>query len=131
MQQQLAAMHGMQNYEDLEVDEIGMGVIRARQYGILLAACIMIPILLVLVIVCEVTRRKGHACGIPVQIWVECVFIFYLVYFLLTLNELWIIRCSRNAAILYGLALVCFLILAYSALTIYGYVIYFSDDNNC
>ena len=91
----------------------------------------MIPILLILIVVCEVTRRRGHSCGIPVQLWVELVFIILLVYILLTLNELWIIRCNRGCVIPHALILGCILILAYSALTIWGYVIYFSDDNDC
>lgn len=106
-------------------------IIRARQYAILLLACIMIPILLVLIIVCEVTRRKGHTCGIPVQLWVELVFIIYLVYVLLTLNELWIVRCNPRCVLPHAIILGAIVILAYSALTIWGYVIYFSDDNNC
>lgn len=91
----------------------------------------MIPILIVIIIICEVTRRRGNKCGIPVQLWVELVFIILLVYVLLTLNELWIIRCNRGCVIPHAIILVAVLLLAYAALTIWGYVIYFDDDNNC
>ena len=116
-------------YED--IDEIENQLIRARQYAILLNACIMIPILVVLILVCEITRRRGNHCGIPVQIWVELIFIILLVYVLLTLNELWIIRCNRRAVIPHALILGVLFLIVLSALTIWGYVIYFSDDNNC
>ena len=106
-------------------------MIRARQYAILLNACIMIPILIIIIVLLDYFRRNGHSCGIPVQIWVELVFIVALIFTLLNLNELWIMRCNRAAVIPYTLISAAVLLLIYSILVIWGYVIYYSDDNNC
>lgn len=94
-------------------------------------ACIAIPILLIIIVICEVSRRKDHQCGIPVQLWVEVFFIVALIYVLLTLNELWIIRCAPRSLLLWFIILVTIFLLAYTILTIWGYAIYFSDDNDC
>lgn len=91
----------------------------------------MIPILLIIIIVVDYFRRNGHQCGIPVQLWVELVLIIALIFTILNLNELWIIRCNRNALIPYTLIMGALAILVYSVMTIWGYVIYYSDDNNC
>ena len=91
----------------------------------------MIPILSVMVLVCEVMRRKGHLCGIPVQLWVELVFVTQLIYEILTVNELWIVRWNKKWFIPMRLVLCCTLMLAYSSLTVWGYAVIFTDFNDC
>lgn len=98
---------------------------------IICVVCIVLPILIVVIIVCELTRRKGHQCGIPVQLWVELFFIITAVYYALLLNLLWIVRRGPVAMILYIVILFGIYLLAMAGLTIWGYVIYFSDDNDC
>lgn len=49
----------------------------------------------------------------------------------MNLNELWIIRCNRNALWPYNIIMGILFVVVYSILIIYGYIIYFSDDNNC
>lgn len=119
------------NYEELDTDEITNTIIRARQYAILMNACIFIPILIIIILIIEWSKRNGHECGIPVKLWVELMFIIPLVYSILLLNELWILRCNRNAVIPHALILGLLLLLVYAAVFIWGYIIYFDDANNC
>lgn len=67
----------------VDYDQVEGIRIRNAQKQLLCWSCIWIPILLIIVIICEWGRRTGHKCGIPVQLWVELWFIVYLVFWLL------------------------------------------------
>jgi len=85
---------------------------------------------LVVIIVAEWWRRTHTGCGIPVVLFCEVVFILGFVNELLLIPILCMTGNAVRIGIYYSIVSVSFL-LVFIGWVIYGYVIYFSDDNNC
>ena len=100
-------------------------------YMVLTSFIINMVVLLILLLILEYYKNNGNSCGIPLYTWLEIFFIIYCLQSVWNLNMLWITRYAHRyrihfvigSAILFGLAIVIWVI--------YGYSIYFSDENDC
>jgi hypothetical protein len=88
-------------------------------------------ILLLLILIFEYYKSYGNQCGIPLVLWIEIFFIILLTKSFFNLNIIWISRFYYSWR-------VPFLIVSWVLFTgalvgwiIYGYVLYFSDSNDC
>ena len=71
------------------------------------------------------------SCGIPVITWVEIFFVIYLGMSIFGLFLLIVLYNCYNDHIKWQIGLYVTFGVLLLAWTIYGYVIYFSDDNDC
>lgn len=100
-------------------------------YAAITSFLIDISILLIIILITEISRRNSKGCGIPVILWIEIFFIIYLTKSTFGLNIIWILRTHYD----YRIHFYIFTWLLFTAILvawiIYGYIIYFSDDNDC
>lgn len=75
--------------EKLEAFNTMYGILK---YQICCLVCVAVPCFAIIILIIEINRRSGNQCGIPVQIWVELVFVIGLVAYLLLLNVLWTVK---------------------------------------
>jgi len=76
-------------------------------------------------------RKNGNKCGIQVFVWLEVYFIITLSIGFFLVNILWIRCCNARLILPYVIFSYYLVVTAAAAWVIYGYVIYFSDDNDC
>jgi len=85
---------------------------------------------LVIIIILEWQRQTKPGCGIPVVLWCEVTFIIFFVQELLKLPILCMLRHPGRIEKYMITVILVILVVAISWI-IYGYTIYFSDENNC
>ena len=100
-------------------------------YAALTSFLIDISILLIIVLICELSRRGNKGCGIPVIFWIEIFFVIWLSKSTFGLNIIWILRTHYEYRIHFYIITWLLFTAILVAWIIYGYVIYFSDDNDC
>ena len=89
-------------------------------------------ILLLLISIIEISHYYGDNCGIPVHLWLDIYFIIALSKFIL-IDWIDILVCKYKPHLYFDIEFLKFTIV-YSVLlgwVIYGYIIYFSDKNDC
>ena len=92
-------------------------------YGILYA---------LIVVICDIYRQKNEDCGIPVILWCEIFFgICLLKTILVSFSYFGINSCSGACVGTWYIVASAIGILLIFAWVIYGYVIYFSEENEC
>ena len=92
-----------------------------------------VVILAIIIVVLEYFKHHGNQCGIPVYLWIEIFFVIFLTQTTMRLNYLWWMRCYTGTWQRFWFIAIIVLIwwLLLSIWTIYGYIIYSSDDNDC
>ena len=106
-------------------------MLAVQRYSIICGAVTAAIILLIILLIAEYYRKSGVSCGIPVILWVEIFFAIYLGLFIFNLFMLIVLYNCYNDHIKYQIAMyIVFGVLLFAWL-IYGYVIYFSSDNDC
>ena len=88
-------------------------------------------LVLITVLVIEVFRADGETCGIPLYLWIEVFFIIWGSKSVFDLNLIWIVRYRHRwipEFLILSFLITC---AALAGWTIYGYCIYFSDNNDC
>lgn len=106
-------------------------MLAVQRYSIICGAVTATIILLIILLIAEYYKKTGVSCGIPVILWVEIFFAIYLGLFIFNLFMLIVLYNCYNDHIKYQIAMyIVFGVLLFAWL-IYGYVIYFSEDNDC
>lgn len=100
-------------------------------YAAITSFLIDISILLIIVLICEICRHNTKGCGIPVIFWIEIFFVIWLTKSTFGLNIIWILRTHYQYRIHFYIITWLIFTAILVAWIIYGYVIYFSDDNDC
>ena len=92
-----------------------------------------VVILTIIILILEYFKSHGNQCGIILYLWLEIFFIIVFTQTTARLNYLWYMRCYRGTWERFWF--ICIIVLVWwfllSAWTIYGYIIYGSDDNDC
>uniref|UniRef100_A0A7S3FZK8 RING-type domain-containing protein n=1 Tax=Strombidium rassoulzadegani TaxID=1082188 RepID=A0A7S3FZK8_9SPIT len=112
-----------QNQQETEV--------QVETYGAIIGFIVSITILLILLLVLEYFRNNGNQCGIPLLFWLEIFFVIALSRSIFNLNIIWIVRYRYNWRIPFYIGSFLFFTALLVAWIIYGYVLYFSPDNDC
>jgi len=83
------------------------------------------------ILIIEVSHMNGDNCGIPVHLWLEIYFLIIIIGSFITLNVIWMAYTKPYWAYHFEFwrRVSFFIILV--VWIIYGYILYFSDDNNC
>jgi hypothetical protein len=102
-----------------------------QRYSIICTAVTAGIILLIIILIAEFYKKTGVSCGIPVITWVEIFFVIYLGMSVLALFLLIVLYNCYNDMLKWQIGFYVFFGVLLLAWTIYGYVIYFSDDNDC
>ena len=92
--------------------------------------CVSLVLFGIVVIVAEVWRRSHTGCGIPVVLWCEVLFIFLILQEALALPILCMLN-NPECIMKYIVAYMAIMITIFISWIIYGYMLYFGDDNNC
>jgi len=85
---------------------------------------------LIIIIVAEWWRRTHTACGIPVVLWCEIAFVILLVTEFLQLPILCMLQ-NPGRIVCYVATYMIIALLVFFGWIIYGYSIYFADENDC
>ena len=89
-------------------------------------------VLIVLITIVEVCHYYGDNCGIPLHLWLDIYFIIVFSKYIL-LDWIDLLICKYKPHYWYDTECIKIFIV-FSAITvwiIYGYTIYFSDQNDC
>jgi hypothetical protein len=105
--------------------------IAVQRYSIICQAVTAFIILLIIILIAEFYKKTGVSCGIPVITWVEIFFVIYLGMSIFGLFLLIVLYNCYNDTMKWQIGLYVTFGVLLLAWTIYGYVIYFSDDNDC
>jgi len=100
-------------------------------YTAIVSAIVKLTLLLILLLILEYQKKNGNSCGIPLILWLEVFFFIILISGLFELNLIWITRCCHRYRIHYFLIQGGILAILVTSWLIYGFIIYFSDDNDC
>ena len=85
-----------------------------------------------IIIIADIYRQKNEDCGIPVVLWCEIFFgICLLKTILVSFAYFGINSCSGSCVLKWYIVASAIGLLLIFAWVIYGYVIYFSEDNEC
>ena len=77
-------------------------------------------------------KNNSEGCGIPVFTWLQVYFAITLLASIIFFPVLLCLKCTHPLkAIALGMFLYLIVIITLASWVIYGYVLYFSDDNNC
>ena len=106
-------------------------MLAVQRYSIICGAVTAAIILLIILLIAEYYRKSGVSCGIPVILWVEIFFAIYLGLFIFNLFMLIVLYTCWNDHVKYQIAMYIVFGVLLFAWIIYGYVIYFSADNDC
>jgi hypothetical protein len=101
-------------------------------YVRMIAFFIFLFVLILIITIIELCHYYGNNCGIPLHLWLDvyfiiifsrAIFIDWFDVFIIGYRPFWMFdwECIKIALILTVIV----------AWLIYGYFIYFSDDNNC
>jgi len=105
--------------------------IAVQRYTIICTAITAFIFLLIIVLIAEYYKKSGVSCGIPVITWVEIFFVIYLGMSICGLFLLIVLYTCYNDHVKWQIGLYVTFGLLLLGWTIYGYVIYFSADNDC
>ena len=125
-------MMGANEEPDLTPERINSALLRPMKYQICCEFWTYGILYAIIILIAEVCRAKAKDCGIPVILWVE-------IFFGLCLLKLIFVSCSYfgissgnfKCVMYWYIAWTAIFLLLIFAWVIYGYVIYFSDDNVC
>ena len=110
---------------------------RRRYSQIAYLACtyfwIYAAICFLIILLCEIYRHTTNQCGIDVIFWIEILFWIVFARAVVVLQVAWIARCgyTPKCIVIYYASTVILFLMASVGWIIYGYVLYFSDANDC
>ena len=101
-------------------------------YQRMVAFFIFLFILVFLITIIELCHHFGSDCGIPLHLWLDIYFIIVFIRYII-IDWFDILIIGYKPFWMFDWEVIKFFLIytAIVAWLIYGYVIYFSDDNNC
>lgn len=115
----------------VQFDDLQDESYQAHCYYFCMMWIIDIVILAVIIVILEYFKHHGNSCGIPLLLWIEIFFIILLTQSTFRLNLLWIMRVNPDARVWFFIIVFIVWWFFISVWTVYGYIIYSSDDNDC
>ena len=104
------------------------GVISLK-YGLAFLVAFFFCSLAILII--EVSHINGDNCGIPLHLWLDIYFVISIIGAFIALNVVWMAYAKPYWAYDFEFWRRVIFAIILAAWVIYGYILYFSDDNNC
>ena len=83
------------------------------------------------ILIIEVAHANGNDCGIPLHLWLDIYFVIVIVGALIALNIVWMAYTKHYWAYPFEIWRRIVFGVIFAGWIVYGYVLYFSDDNNC
>ena len=83
------------------------------------------------IIIIEVSHANGDNCGIPLHLWLDIYCVILIIGALLASNVIWMAYKMPHLAYDFEFWRRVIFAIILAAWVIYGYILYFSDDNNC
>ena len=84
-----------------------------------------------IIAIIEISHYYGDECGIPVHLWLDIYFLIYLFGALIDLNGIWIVKKKPYWLYDFMISRNLIILLILSTWIIFGYLLYFSDSNDC
>lgn len=83
------------------------------------------------IIIIEVAHANGNDCGIPIHLWLDIYCVIAIIGALIAANVIWMAYTKPHWAYDFEFWRRIIFAIIVAAWIIYGYILYFSDANNC
>ncbi len=101
-------------------------------YARMVAFFIFLFVLIFIITIIELCHHFGSDCGIPVHLWLDVYFIIVFIrYLTIDWLDVFVVGYRPFWMFDWECIKISLVLTATVAWIIYGYYIYFSDDNNC